>query len=198
MSTMFPEAYAEPVMQKIYEDEKAWGLPLPDFDFFMIHSVKGRERIKSSLGLKSGDDPFSWNDEEMFDACSKALLALRDKENLTEVQFAQLCWLETSLMEQVSFLDDLEQLGKYALLVTGEQVKFMQGWDMRVQEEFGDLEDDLSDIIDSTNFVEPSPELVEETSDRIKKLIDDSFSPEREQKNKKVRERVLTYLKTIK
>lgn len=192
---MFPEAYADPGMQKIYEDEKAWGLPLPHFDFFIIHSIQGCEHIRSLLGLKSDDDPFfCWDDEEMFNACSKALLALRDKENLTNVQVDQLCWLEKGLMWRVICIDKMEQLGKYAPLLTGEQVKFMQVWNMH----FREFEDDLINNVDTTNVIEFSPEEIKKIADLLEEARSGIFSLEDEQKGNEKRERVLKYLKTIK
>lgn len=199
MSTMFPEAYADPVMQEMYEDEKGWGLPLPHFDIFMRHSVRGRGQIMSSLGLESYDHPFSWHDKEMFDACSRALLALRNKENLTETQLDQLCWLEMSLMQEISFLDDLEgELGKFAVLVSEQQIEFMKGWEKRVGDEFTDPEGDWCNTIDPTNDIEPSPELTKRTSERVNDTINDFFSAEGEAKRKRTKARVLAYLKNIK
>lgn len=193
MLTLFPEAYADPRMQEMFQDEQRWGLPLPTFDIFMRHSVQGRRRIISSLGLGPGEHPFSWGGSVMHNAASAALLILRNKKNPTDTEYAQLCWLEMSLMEEVSFLEDGAHLGRFADLVNERQIKFLKEWDMRAQKEYSYLEGDKDDNL------APAIETVEMSDEELEQEIKQFFEPSQfEVEDNKKRQRVLTYLKTIK
>lgn len=204
MASAFREAYADPMMQGMYQKEREWGLPFDSFDSFMRHSVIGAGRIDDVLGLESTDDPFSWGDDEVYNAASAALLVLRNKKDLADEEFAQLCWLENSLHRQVSYCiaphfgdaTEARLLSRYAHLINEEQLRLLRDDDVRVDEEVDHLiKEDEKGAFD--NVVELSPEALKRTGRRIENTIRRVLSAEYKAAQSEKRECVLEYLNRI-
>lgn len=204
MASAYSEAYADPMMQGMYQEEREWGLPFDSFDSFMRHSVIGAGRINDMLKVETNDGPFSWGDDEVHNAASAALLILRSKKNLTDEEFAQLCWLERSLHMQVSYCiaphfgeaAEARLLSRYAHLINEGQLRLIREDDARVHEDVDDLiRADENGAFD--NVVELSPEALKRTGRRIENTIRRVLSAEYKAVQNEKRERVLEYLNRI-
>lgn len=166
----------------------------------MHHSVHGAGDITKALQLENGDDPFAWGDDEMHNAASAALLVLRNKETLPDTDFAQLCWLERSLHEQVSFcvgphLDEeheRRQLSRYSHLINDQQLQLVRQEDELLEQD-GTFDNNDDDTIVSVEKLFPEDKLLKMRDDGLGRIFSDAF---KEESNLK-RDRVLDYLTNI-
>jgi hypothetical protein len=216
-TTRFPESFADPMMQSMFEEELAWGLPYASFDAFMTHSVKGACTINDTLELESGDDPFAWGDVEVHKAASAALLTLRNKQHLSDAEFAQLCWLEKSLHEQVCYCfagaDEAtvkRHLGRFAHLVNAKQLQLVRCSDEHLEDEKDDTIDEMFPsymplIFEDKggNIVKPRPKSDEADTyfvaldEVFEQLSDEIAEAEYAEETRQLRTRLLKFLKNI-
>lgn len=212
-ATRFPEAFADPRMQAIFEEELAWGLPYASFDAFMTHSVQGVGELKDTLEIEGGDDPFAWGDDEMHNTASAALLILRNKQHLTNIDFTQLCWLEKSLFEEVCYCiagsnaaTEKRNLSRFTHLISAEQLQVARDFDKRLDEDDGDFIDEMfpSDqplaLEDKGGNIVRLPSESDEAVERTAAMLEEVFglfSDEYKEASRQKRIRVLEYLTNI-